>query len=49
MITNTTHIALPQPPMSWRRKMSLRTMITIQIHATQAKKISIVPMSSRNG
>jgi hypothetical protein len=35
--------------MSWRRKMSTKQVIAIQIHATQAKNRIIVQRTSRNG
>ena len=46
---NTTQSALCPPPMSWRRKMSMKQVIAIQIHAIQAKKRIIVQRTSRNG
>ena len=46
---NTTQSALCPPPMSWRRKMSMKQVIAIQIHATQAKKSIIDQRNSRNG
>ncbi len=41
--------ALFHPETSWRRKRSLSTAITVQIQITQAKKISIVQMTSSSG
>ena len=40
---------LPPPPMSWRRKMSEKTVIRNQNQVIQAKKISIVHRMSMNG
>ena len=45
----TIHAAFDQPEMSWRRKMSLRIRIIIQIQTTQLKKRIIVQKTSRNG
>ena len=45
---NTTQSALCQPPMSWRRKMSMKQVIAIQIQANQAKKTTIVQKTSPN-
>ena len=49
MTVSATQPALPQPPMSWRRKMSANTVISSQIQMIQAKNTSIVPTMSRNG
>ena len=46
---NTTQAALCPPPMSSRRKMSMKQVIAIQIHANQAKNRIIVQRTSRNG
>src|SRR3954454_15808855 len=46
---NTTQAAFPPPPMSSRRKMSVKQVIAIQIHANQAKNRIIVQKTSRNG
>ena len=43
------HSAFHQPPTSWRRKRSVRTMITVQIQATQTKKMIIDQRMFRNG
>ena len=37
------------PPMSWRRKTSMATLMMSQNQMIQAKKTSIVPTTSRNG
>ena len=37
-ITRTSQPVLPQPPMSWRRKTSLKTVIRSQNQITHAKK-----------
>ena len=49
MTTKITHAALAQPLMSWRRKMSTRTVITIQIQITQKKKMIMDHRTSMNG
>ena len=46
---NTTHSALCPPPMSSRRKMSMKQVTAIQIQANQAKKTTIVQKRSKNG
>ena len=43
------HRTLANPEVSWRRKMSVSTVIRIQIQITNAKKMSIVQKTSRNG
>ena len=43
------HPVLPNPPMSWRRKMSMKTVISSQIQMKNAKKINIVQKTSRSG
>ena len=43
------HNAFEPPPMSWRRKTSLRIAIRNQIQITQRKKMIIVQNTSRNG
>jgi len=48
-MTNTTQPALAQPPASSRRNRSMKTLITIQIQATQQKKMIIVQRTSKNG
>ena len=49
MITKISQPVLPQPEMSWRRKMSANTVIRSQNHRIQTKKTSIVHITSRNG
>ena len=49
MITKIVHAAFVQPEMSCRRKMSLKMVIRSQNQITQAKKTSIVHITSRNG
>ena len=44
-----TQNALNQPDMSRRRKRSMKTVIAIQIHTTQAMKIRIVQKMFRKG
>ena len=46
---NTHQIAFLKPEASWRRKMSLKIAMTIQIQATQQKKMIIDQNRSRNG
>src|SRR5207249_8785251 len=48
-ITNSVQPAFAQPDRSRRPNMSARTMIKSQIQITQAKKMNIVHMMSRNG
>ena len=43
------HPVLPHPPMSWRRKMSMKTVISSQIQMKNAKKINIVQNTSSSG
>ncbi len=43
------HRTFEKPDVSWRRKMSARTVNRIQIQTTNAKKMSIVQKTSRNG
>ena len=43
------HNAFVQPPMSCRRKTSVRIMIRIQIHATHAKKMIMLQSTPMNG
>ena len=49
MTTKITQSAFVKPPMSWRRKTSIRTVITIQIQITQKKKMIIDQKTSMNG
>jgi hypothetical protein len=49
MITKIVHRTFEPPPMSFRRKRSAKTVIRIQNQITQAKKMSIVQRTSRNG
>ena len=46
---NTVQAAFAHPPMSWRRKTSLRIAIRNQIQITQRKKMHIDQNTSRNG
>jgi len=39
--TNRNHRALAPPDMSWLRKMSMNTVIRIQIQITHRKKMNI--------
>lgn len=48
-IRNAVQAAFGQPPMSWRAKTSLRTMIRHQNHITQRKNTNIVPTMSKKG
>jgi hypothetical protein len=48
-IRNADHPAFAQPPMSRRRKTSVRITTIIQIQTTQQKKMIIVQRMSRNG
>src|SRR5437870_13620465 len=48
-ITKSVHPALAHPDWSARRKLSASTMINSPIQITQAKKMNIVHMISRNG
>ena len=45
----TIQAAFAQPPMSRRRNMSPKIAISIQMYATQAKKMIIVQRMFRNG
>ena len=47
--TNTTHAALAQPDMSFRRKTSIRTVIAIQIKMIHAKMIRMSQRTFRKG
>ena len=49
MITKISQSAFIPPPMSWRRKMSAKTVISSQNQMIQAKITSIVQRTSRNG
>ena len=49
MMTKITHRAFAQPPMSWLRKMSMKTMISSQIQMKNKKKYSIDRKASRTG
>ena len=49
MMMKITQSALAQPPMSWLRKMSMKTMISSQIQMMKRKKYSIVRKASRMG
>ena len=40
-MTNRNHSALPQPPRSWLRKMSMTTITAIQIHRKNRTKYNI--------
>ena len=43
------HSTFAKPDVSWRRKMSAKTVISSQNQMTHAKKMSIVQRMSRNG
>ena len=49
MMTKMHHSALANPPMSWLRKMSMKTMISSQIQMKNKKKYSMVRKRSRMG
>ncbi len=47
--TNRNHRALAQPDRSWLRKMSMKTVIRIQIQITHRKISTIVQKTSYSG
>ena len=44
-----THRALATPPMSWLRKMSMKTAMSSQIQRKKRKNMNIVQKRSRIG
>ena len=49
MITKMTHRALASPPMSWLRKMSMKTTMSSQIQMKKRKNSIIVQRMSSIG
>ena len=47
--TNRNHRALAQPDRSWLRKMSMKTLIRIQIQITHRKIMKIVQNAPSSG